>query len=84
MNRYACPCCHYRTILDLGNDPPGTYYICAVCGWEDDPVQHDDPDYRGGANTESLNECRAAFEAWRDAGMPAHRRLRPPRPEEQP
>jgi hypothetical protein len=33
-----------------------------VCGWEDDNVQFDDPDFRGGANVPSLNEVRAEFE----------------------
>jgi len=27
------------------------YDICEVCGWQDDNVQNNDPDYRGGANT---------------------------------
>jgi len=41
--------------------PPGTYEICPVCGWEDDPVQFRDPDRAGGANEMSLNEARAAW-----------------------
>jgi hypothetical protein len=48
-----CPCCRSRTISE-----PGTYEICDVCGWEDDPVQSADPDYRGGANKMSLREAR--------------------------
>jgi hypothetical protein len=36
--------------------------VCDICGWENDGVQLDDPDYRGGANTESLNEARAVWE----------------------
>jgi hypothetical protein len=83
MKRHAFPCCRYLTILDALSGPPGTFYICPVCGWEDDNVQHDDPDYRGGANIGSLNEYRAAFEDWRDAGMPADPRRRPPLPDEQ-
>jgi hypothetical protein len=35
--------------------------ICDVCGWEDDPIQNDDPDYDGGANHISLNEAKQAF-----------------------
>jgi Cysteine-rich CPCC len=58
--RYACPCCDRPT---LAEPPPGTYEICDVCGWEDDSVQFDDPDRRGGANSESLREARAAFRA---------------------
>ena len=57
-NHYACPCCGFFT---LDEKPPGTYDICRVCGWEDDAVQFDNPLYRGGANHESLVECRLAF-----------------------
>lgn len=56
--RFRCPCCAFRT---LDEEPSGTYEICHVCGWEDDNVQFDDPDFRGGANRNSLNECRAEF-----------------------
>lgn len=56
--KYPCPCCGFYT---LDNEPPGAYQICLVCWWEDDNVQFHDPDYRGGANRESLNEARAAF-----------------------
>ncbi len=45
----------------MAEAPPGTFDICGLCGWEDDPVQFADHDYRGGANRDSLNECRAAF-----------------------
>lgn len=55
---HPCPCCGFRT---MSEEARGSYDICAVCGWEDDPVQHDDPDYRGGANFESLKEARADF-----------------------
>jgi rubredoxin len=43
MGRYACSCCGYLT---LDEQPPGTFDICPVCWWEDDPVQFDDPDYQ--------------------------------------
>jgi hypothetical protein len=39
----------------------GTWLICEVCWWEDDPVQFEDPEYRGGANGPSLNEARRYF-----------------------
>lgn len=61
--RYPCPCCGQLT---LEEPPPGTYDICAECWWEDDPVQFDDPTYRGGANEESLEEARAAYRARAD------------------
>ena len=57
---FPCPCCGYPT---LSEEPPGTFDICPICFWEDDRVQFRDPSYRGGANTVSLNEARANFEA---------------------
>ena len=36
------------------------YEICD-CGWQNDPLQFDKPDYRGGANVMSLNEAREAY-----------------------
>jgi len=32
---FACPCCHYLSLPQLG-----MYEICEVCFWEDDGVQH--------------------------------------------
>ena len=39
-----------------------SYEICDVCEWEDDPVQNEDPNYEGGANTLSLNQARKEWE----------------------
>ena len=49
--RFACPCCGYKTYFE---EPNGSFDICQVCFWEDDPVQNDDPDCKGGANRVSL------------------------------
>ena len=54
----------------------GTYRICPVCRWQDDPVQARNPDYSGGANEESLREARANYRRGfcplpRDSGGPA-------------
>ena len=49
--KYTCPCCGWKT---LDEKPPGTFAICAICFWEDDNLQFDDPDYEGGANHPSL------------------------------
>lgn len=54
---FPCPCCGLCTISE-----PGTYEICNVCGWEDDPVQSAEPDYAGGANSESLNAARGRWQ----------------------
>lgn len=55
---FACPCCNCLTFEAL---PNGSFEICPVCGWEDDNVQNDDPDYEGGANGISLNQARKNF-----------------------
>lgn len=52
-----CPCCQQATL----EEPAGSYEICPVCGWEDDPVQAEDPDYAGGANHESLRQAREMY-----------------------
>lgn len=79
--RFPCPCCGFRT---LDEQPPGTYDICPVCYWEDDPVQFDDPEYRGGANHVSLNEARANFRRARVSEDRFADLVRSPRPDEAP
>ncbi|MBA3463066.1 MAG: hydrolase [Deltaproteobacteria bacterium] len=79
MHRYACPCCRYLT---LAEEPPGTFEICAVCWWEDDPVQSEDPTYAGGANTISLVAARASFDELGAIDRAALAHVRPPTPEE--
>ena len=34
------------------------YAVCKVCGWEDDAVQNDEPNFAGGANDMSLNQYK--------------------------
>jgi hypothetical protein len=58
--RHPCPCCGLHTLAEAER---GGFESCRACGWEDDCVQYRDPGYRGGANSESLNEARAAFAA---------------------
>lgn len=53
---YPCPCCANGTISELGN-----YEICPVCGWEDDPVQSEDPYFSGGANLSNLNDAKKKY-----------------------
>lgn len=38
-----------------------SYEICAICGWENDPVQLADENFAGGANEMSLAEARKAW-----------------------
>jgi hypothetical protein len=79
--RFACPCCGHLT---LATRPPGTYEVCEVCFWEDDGVQFADPEYRGGANRESLNEARANFREFGASSRSALPHVRPPREGEVP
>ncbi|MCP5504359.1 MAG: hydrolase [Chlamydiales bacterium] len=55
---YPCPCCG---CLTRSEPSYGTFEICPVCNWEDDYVQFNDPNFKGGANEESLSEARKNF-----------------------
>lgn len=57
-DKLPCPCCGFKTL----EEKPGTYSICQVCFWENDPVQLDDPDYEGGANRVSLRQGQKNFQ----------------------
>jgi hypothetical protein len=54
----TCPCCGYFSLPDSG---PGSYEICPLCYWEDDPVQLEHPDYEGGANPFSLRQSQQNY-----------------------
>lgn len=79
--KYECPCCGYLT---LGQKPPGTFLLCPVCYWEDDPVQFEDHNYAGGANRPSLNQARENFLRFGACEEEAIPRVRKPLPEEIP
>lgn len=53
---HLCPVCGKYEFADKNS-----FDICPFCGWEDDEVQEDDPDYWGGANDLSLNDCRKIY-----------------------
>ena len=56
---YPCNCCGFLTLTDPAI---GSYEICPVCFWEDDPVQdQDDPLFAGGANAISLASARENY-----------------------
>lgn len=76
----ACPCCGCRTLGDLC---PGSWEVCPVCFWEDDPVQWEDPSAAGGANRVSLAEARKNFVAFGACDRSALAHVRPPTPAEQ-
>jgi Cysteine-rich CPCC len=56
-DRFTCPCCGFRTFAE----PPGSYGICHICFWEDDPVQLLDPWAAGGANRPNLVNAQATY-----------------------
>ncbi len=76
---FRCPCCMYRTLTE---EPPGSHEICAVCGWQDDYVQFNDPDRPGGANKVSLNAARANYAKYGASDELSANFVRKPRPEE--
>lgn len=53
---HMCPVCGKYEFETYGSND-----ICEVCGWEDDWLQEERPDYAGGANIMSLNQMRKAY-----------------------
>lgn len=51
-----CACCGQFTL-----EKDSIFEICDNCGWQDDGVQNDKPDYEGGANKMSLNQAKEAY-----------------------
>jgi hypothetical protein len=49
-----CPCCGFLTL----EGEYGSYAICPVCDWEDDPVQLANFTSEGGANKKSLVQAQ--------------------------
>jgi hypothetical protein len=55
---YPCPVCGHLSYPE----PPGSYDICDVCGWEDDALQLEfATTLAGGANGITLAEAQARF-----------------------
>ncbi len=79
--RYPCPCCGNLT---LAEEPPGTFAMCAVCWWEDDPLQHADPRRERGANGPSLEAARRNYLEFGASDPVLVKNVRKPRPEELP
>ena len=66
---FPCPCCGFLVF----DEPPGSYVICTICGWEDDAVQLANPCTRGGANSESLVEAQENFQSTPEADLSQYR-----------
>jgi hypothetical protein len=54
-----CPCCGYLTLTE---SQPGSYEVCPVCHWMDDPIQFSDVEYVSDTNHVSLERARKNFE----------------------
>ena len=52
----CCACCGNPLRFPYDCDE-----ICKICGWQDDDIQNDDPDFEGGANDMSLNQAKMAY-----------------------
>jgi hypothetical protein len=81
QDRFPCPCCGYLTLDEPAN---GSYEICPVCFWEDDPIQNVDPTFSGGANIPSLEEARRNFLAFGAVEERLKQFVRAPEPSEMP
>lgn len=78
---YACPCCNN---LPLSEQPPGTYEVCPVCYWEDDPIQYTDDEYEGGANSVSLRAARENYLQFGACSEDVRSEVRKPKADEVP
>ncbi|WP_250008050.1 CPCC family cysteine-rich protein [Actinoplanes sp. M2I2] len=58
MPRYPCVCCGHLTM----DEPPGSFFICPVCFWEDDNLQLRWPDWAGGANRPCLIDAQRSYQ----------------------
>ena len=60
--KIKCPVCGQYEFEEKDD-----FDICDVCGWENDGLQYDNPDYWGGANDMSLNQYK---KAWKNGENP--------------
>ena len=56
--KFKCICCGYKT---LEHSDPVYHEVCPVCYWENDPIQNENHEYKGGANRVCLNEAKRNF-----------------------
>ena len=52
-----CPVCGKHRFTGYGS-----FDICKFCGWEDDDLMEDNPDYSRGTNDLSLNDYRKEYQ----------------------
>jgi hypothetical protein len=76
---FPCPCCEKLT---LGQQPPGTFWTCEVCGWEDHPGTFEDPEFVCGTNGVGLRQARENYKAFGASDSWLIPKVRKPEPEE--
>ena len=54
--KHLCPVCGKQEFSEYDS-----FEFCHNCGWQDDSIQEEEPDFSGGANDMSLNEAREAY-----------------------
>ena len=57
---YPCPVCGFHVF----DEPPGSFAICDVCGWEDCSVQIRHPRMQGGPNGGSIYDYQKEHADW--------------------
>jgi hypothetical protein len=75
-----CPCCGYLT---LSEGVPGSYEVCPVCHWTDDPVQFVETQSINDSNPHSLETARKNFERFGAITPSVVDETRDPTPSEQ-
>jgi hypothetical protein len=68
----------------MDREPGGSFDLCPVCFWEDDPIQFEDHGYEGGANVVSLCQAQQNFREFGASERQFVDTVRPPRPHEIP
>lgn len=62
---YPWPCCGFRVF----DEPRGSFDICPICGWEDDPLQGANPCTGRSATSEPLVQAQDNFQFTPDADL---------------
>lgn len=76
--KFPCPCCGHL----VHHGPPGSWRICHVCFWEDDPSQLRWPTTTVGANNVSLQQAQKNYEKFGAAEERFRGQVRPPAADE--
>lgn len=76
-----CPCCGNYTLC---TESPGSYQLCPVCRWIDDPWSAEHPEEVGDYNEVALEAARRNYQIFGTCTEDTRSQGRPPEPEELP